>query len=73
MDEDEAESKLKVNEEAFNKVEKEIKLQEKIQLKETQSLFKLREREAGLYSDIQEIMANSRNLQAHIVNLNQDF
>lgn len=29
-DEDEAESKLKENEEAFNQVEKEIKLQEKL-------------------------------------------
>ena len=73
QNEADAEEKLKVRTDDFNQLEKEIKLQEKKQLKETAALFKLREKEAGLYSDIQEIMANSRNLQAHIVNLNQDF
>ena len=43
-------------------LEKEIRIQKDILFKNTQELFKLREKEADLYGDIQSTMAASRNL-----------
>ena len=54
-------------------LEKEIRVQKDILFKNTYELFKLREKEADLYGDIQSTMAASRNLQSHIGKLNQEF
>ncbi|KRX02640.1 hypothetical protein PPERSA_11980 [Pseudocohnilembus persalinus] len=54
-------------------IEKKIKKKKESLYRYTQELFKLREKEANLYGDIQGNMAACRNLKAHISNLNQDF
>lgn len=56
-----------------SKIEKEIKLKKEEYFKSQLELFKLREREANLYSEIQGTMAALRNLQSHINKLNQEF
>jgi len=68
-----SEDKFKENEKERLLLEKEIRIQKDILFKNTQELFKLREKEADLYGDIQSTMAASRNLQSHIGKLNQEF
>eukprot|EP00825_Cyclidium_porcatum_P038764 TRINITY_DN456_c0_g2_i4.p1 TRINITY_DN456_c0_g2~~TRINITY_DN456_c0_g2_i4.p1 ORF type:complete len:601 (-),score=153.51 TRINITY_DN456_c0_g2_i4:356-2158(-) len=68
-----AEERYKENMLEKNTVEKDIRTQKEQLFKCTQDLFKLREKEANLYGEIQQNMAACRNLQAHINNLNQEF
>jgi hypothetical protein len=48
-------------------------LNKELLFKQTQDLFKLKEKEALLYGEIQGNMAACRNLQSHINKLNQEF
>ena len=68
-----AEELLKENEREKADKERKIRLLKESLFKATQELFKLREQEADLYSEIQGNMAACRNLQAHINKLNQEF
>lgn len=68
-----AEDMLKENEKEKADKERKIRLLKESLFKATQELFKLREQEADLYSEIQGNMAACRNLQAHINKLNQEF
>lgn len=56
-----------------SKIEKDIRQKKDEYFKAQQELFKLREHEANLYSEIQGTMAALRNLQSHINKLNQEF
>lgn len=68
-----AEEGLKEREKEMIETEKKIRQRKDTLFKFTQELFKLREHEANLYSEIQGNMAACRNLQAHINKLNQEF
>ena len=57
----------------LDKKEKEIRQKKEEYFKAQQKLFKLRENEANLYSDIQGTMAALRNLQSHINKLHQEL
>ena len=70
---DNAEAKYNSNMKEMAKIGKDIKLKKDEYFKSQLELFKLREREANLYSEIQGTMAALRNLQSHINKLNLEF
>lgn len=57
----------------LNQKEKEIRGMKDVYFKSQQKLFKLRETEANLYSEIQGTLAALRNLKSHISKLNQEL
>jgi len=63
---DEAQSKYDKLQEKLDRKDKDIRVKKDEYFKAQQKLFKLRENEANLYSDIQGTMAALRNLQSHI-------
>jgi hypothetical protein len=68
-----AEARFADSEKRRKDLEKEMRIKKELLFKCTQDLFKYREDEANLYSEIQGSKAACRHLESHIAKLNQEF
>lgn len=73
MTQEEAEAQYKQRIQYKNEMDHKIRLKKEELFKASQTLFKYKQQEANMYSDIQGTIAAIRNLQAHMSKLNQEY